>query len=105
MEKFKIGYFCSLMVSGRQAIPIAFNYTESIQPTRIPAAVETLGHTVDMGLKIHPVDFSVSAAVGEIESSIQTRIVEAVDEKVEEPVKCLALFEDLETVESIMVNK
>jgi len=111
MEKFKTGYFYSLkveeqytgglMATGRQAIPIASNYTEPLQPTRIPAAVETLDHTVDMDLKIHPMDFSVSTAVDGIESSIQTRIVEVVDEKVEEPVKGLALFEDLETGKSI----
>ena len=85
MENSKIGYFCShqadeqyiggLMATDNQSIPIAFNYTEPIQPTRIPAAVETPEHTVDMNPKIHPMDFSVSTAVDEIEFSIQTGMV------------------------------
>ena len=85
MENFKIGYFCShqadeqsiggLMATDNRSIPIAFNYTDPIQPNRIPAAVETLDHSVDMNPKIHPMDFSVSTAVDEIEFSIQTRMV------------------------------
>lgn len=49
-------------------------------PLHMPAAVETLNYTIDMEEKIHPMDFSVSTAVDEIESSIQTQIIGIVDE-------------------------
>lgn len=49
-------------------------------PLHMPAAVETLDYTIDMDQKIHPMDFSVSTAVDEIESTIQPQIVEIVEQ-------------------------
>jgi len=114
MENFEIGYSCGLKVeeqytggltvAGHRPIPIAFKYTEPLRPTRIPAAVETPVHTAGMDPKIHPMDFSVSTAVDEIDSSIQNRIVEAV-EQLNRPGIRDAAVSDLENGKSIMVNK
>lgn len=60
-------------------------------PLHVPAAVETLDYTIDMDEKIHPMDFSVSTAVDEIEPAIPAQIVEIVEQLTQPGIEDAAL--------------
>ncbi len=65
-------------------------------PLDMPAAVETLDYTIDMDEKIHPIDFSVSTAVDQVETDIPVDIVGAVEQLTQPEVKDAAIS-DLQT--------